>query len=124
MAVTAQHKPLAQNLQPWKPGRLHLQAAPPTGAVTVIPLQDSVKARLYQQQRDRRWIQSGVSSTYSHATVRGKVYTLTPDNMPCLVPDRKAVAPMPNKQQLFVQDRNGRAPIAPIIPEEDNKTKQ
>ncbi len=62
-------------------------------------------------------------ATYSHTTPRGKVYNLTPDNMPCLVPDRNLVAPMPNKRQLFVEDPK-RALNEPIIPEADNKTKQ
>ncbi|MFT3823103.1 MAG: hypothetical protein QM731_04250 [Chitinophagaceae bacterium] len=37
-------------------------------------------------------------AVYSHQTSRGKVYTMQPDNMPCLVPDMKQVASMPDYQ--------------------------
>lgn len=120
VAVTAQSKPLAIAVKSWKPGRLHMQA-PQTGAVAVIPLQDSVREQLYRQQGDRRWIQGGVTATYSHATARGKVYTLTPDNMPCLVPDSKAVATMPNAQRLVVRDRSSKLPLQPIIPQDEKQ---
>lgn len=41
---------------------------------------------------------------YSHSTARGQVYLLSPDNMPCLVPDLRQVAPMPQRRMPAPQD--------------------
>jgi len=39
---------------------------------------------------------SQVRAQPSHKTVNGDVYLLSPDNMPCLVPDKEKTASMPN----------------------------
>ena len=43
--------------------------------------------------------------SFSHNTSKGKVYTLPPDNMPCLVPDMQKVVPMPGSYQKAPQNR-------------------
>ena len=45
---------------------------------------------------------------YSHTTSKGKVYIMSPDNMPCLVPDKNKLAPMPGTQKKL--------PIRPVMP--------
>lgn len=90
--------------------------------IKVMPLQDTGKVDTYQKLLEAQRLQQGglVRGTYSHTTGRGKVYTLTPDNMPCLVPDMKAVAPMPNKGGVVIMnDRLHALPRQPrIIPKE------
>lgn len=83
----------------------------------VLPLQDTGRVELY-----RKLQQGGlVKATYSHTTPKGKVYTLTPDNMPCLVPDTKAVAAMPNARGGVPNDRMNAWPKQRIIPQEEEK---
>lgn len=88
--------------------------------VKVLPLQDTGKVDAFRKLLEaQRLQQSGlVRGTYSHTTGRGKVYTITPDNMPCLVPDMKAVAPMPNKDGVIMDDRFNAFPRQRIIPQE------
>lgn len=89
-----------------------------------LPAQDTGKAGQYRKLLEaQRWQKGGlVTATYSHTTPRGKVYTLTPDNMPCLVPDRKAVAAMPNADSLVIMDDRWNAlPRQRIIPREEGK---
>ncbi len=89
--------------------------------VKVLPLQDTGKVDAYRKLLEAQRLQQGglVRGTYSHTTERGKVYTITPDNMPCLVPDMKAVAPMPNGGGVIVDDKMNRFPRQRIIPKED-----
>lgn len=82
-------------------------------------LNDAVRKRLYAQGNIGK-----LQATLSHQTARGKVYTLSPDNMPCLAPDMKAVAPMPNRKELFVEDKGSRLRMRPIIPQDEDKNKR
>ncbi len=45
---------------------------------------------------------------YSHSTTRGRVYIMSPDNMPCLVPYQHTSAPMPGAEKKL--------PIKPVMP--------
>ena len=95
--------------------------------VKILPSLDTGKVDLYRKLLDAQRLQQGglVKGTYSHTTGRGKVYTLTPDNMPCLVPDMKSVIPMPNAGGVIMNDRLKPLPRQPrIIPQDDGKKKK
>jgi hypothetical protein len=55
---------------------------------------------------------------YSHTTSKGKIYLMAPDNMPCLVPDDKNLAPMPgSRHKLRIKPVMPNAlPVVPLIP--------
>lgn len=91
--------------------------------VYISPSVDTSKVDLYKQLLEAQRLQKGglITATYSHTTDKGKVYQLTPDNMPCLVPDMKAVAPMPNSGGFVPDDRMNALPRQRIIPREDDK---
>jgi hypothetical protein len=60
---------------------------------------------------------------YSHTTSKGKVYIMSPDNMPCLVPNDKNLAPMPgthNKLRIKPVMPNT-LPVIPLIPKTKNQ---
>lgn len=101
-------------------GNLRYLNEAPAPLVQVMPQdtsQDGLKRRLLEAKR----LTAGVRATYSHNTVRGKVYTLSPDNMGCLAPDMKSVAPMPNRRELFVEDKAARKQHKPILPQGDDQ---
>ena len=55
--------------------------------------------------------------SFSHSTPKGDVYILPYDNMPCLVPDMKQVAPMPGSIQKVPESRMPNAtPRRELIP--------
>jgi hypothetical protein len=116
-------QPLSLDVQKRLAERQRLYALPDGNApvVKVLPLQDTGKVDALRKLLEAQRLQQGclVKGTYSHTTGRGKVYTLTPDNMPCLVPDMKAVAPMPNGGGVIVDDKMNRFPRQRIIPKED-----
>lgn len=59
---------------------------------------------------------------FSHATARGKVYTLPYDNMPCLVPDMNQVSRMPVLIQKMPDNRMPNAtPLREMIPKEKER---
>ncbi len=62
-----------------------------------------------------------IQGQYSHTTPIGKVYVLTPDNMPCLVPYKNANALMPGSipKILIPEQMPNAVPKKKIIP--DNK---
>ncbi len=77
-----------------------------------LPNLDTVRIDQFRKLQDGQRLSKGglMAGTYSHQTLRGKVYTLRPDNMPCLVPDMKSVAIMPvdgreNQDQINVWPR-------------------
>ena len=85
---------------------------------------DSVPGERYKRLLEAQRVTKGglVLSTYSHSTIRGKVYNLSPDNMPCLVPDSKRVAAMPNGFKGVIPDEKMNVmPKQRIIPEEEVK---
>jgi hypothetical protein len=87
---------------------------------------DTGKLENYQQLLNLQRLKKGglVQATYSHSTARGKVYNLSPDNMPCLVPDTKMVAKMPNGFNGVIPDLKMNAiPKVQIIPLEEKKEK-
>ena len=88
--------------------------------VRVVP-QDTSHDGLKRRLLEARLNAAGVKATYSHNTVRGKVYSLSPDNMGCLAPDMRMVAPMPNKRELFVEDKAARERRKPILPQGEKK---
>lgn len=94
-----------------------------TPVTRLQPLQDTGKAKHFRKLTETQRLQRGglITATYSHTTSRGKVYTLSPDNMPCLVPDTKTVAPMPNQGGVLPDDRMNRLPRQRIIPRDDQK---
>ena len=55
---------------------------------------------------------------YSHSTSRGKVYIMSPDNMPCLVPYQNTQAPMPgSEKKLHIKPvMPNTLPVVPLIP--------
>lgn len=127
--VVAQQPPLSSDVKK-KLAELQRQYTVPSAKVPaitrVLPSQDTGKMNQYRKLLEAQRLQRGglVTATYSHKTARGKVYTLTPDNMPCLVPDKKAVAAMPNAGGLFVPgDRMNALPQQRIIPEGNDKDK-
>lgn len=80
---------------------------------------DSAAPERYKRLLEaQRLTQGGLAlSTFSHQTIRGKVYNLSPDNMPCLVPDSRKVAAMPNGFKGIVPDEKMNAiPKVQIIP--------
>jgi len=88
--------------------------------VRVLPSQDTSKVELYRKLLEAQRLRQGglVTATYSHSTLRGKVYTLSPDNMPCLAPDMKAVSAMPIGGGVMLDDRMNAFPRQQIIPRE------
>lgn len=102
-----------------------LQRSRPAPSVFALPLQDTSRAELYRKLLEAQRLQKGglVRATYSHSTEKGKVYTLTPDNMPCLVPDMKAVAAMPNRGGVILDDRMNALPRQRIIPRNEGTDK-
>ena len=87
---------------------------------------DSTPGEQYKRLLEAQRLTKGglVLSTYSHSTSRGKVYKLSPDNMPCLVPDSKRVAAMPNGFKGVIPDEKMNVmPKQRIIPEEEQLTK-
>lgn len=116
-------QPLSVDVQKRLAERQRLYALPGSNGpvVKVLPLQDTGKVDLLRKLLEAERLKQGglVKATYSHTTERGKVYTLTPDNMPCLVPDMKAVAPMPNGGGVIVDDKMNRFPRQRIIPKEE-----
>lgn len=128
--VVAQQPPVSSDLKK-KLAELQRQytipSAPAPAIKFVLPSQDTAKVGQYRKLLEAQKLRNGglVTATYSHNTFKGKVYTLTPDNMPCLVPDKKAVAAMPNAAGLFVPDNRQQAlPRQRIIPEEEEKNKK
>ncbi|NII29249.1 hypothetical protein HB364_29490 [Pseudoflavitalea sp. X16] len=125
-ALAVAQQPLSSDLQKkWKNPRW-LYVSPSVKGL-VLPSQDTSKVEQYRKLLEAQRLHSGglVTATYSHNTSRGKVYTLTPDNMPCLAPDKKAVAAMPNASRLFVPDNRQQAqPRQPIIPQGEEKDKK
>lgn len=101
-------------------GKLRYLNNAPAPYVQVLP-QDTSKEGLKRRLLEAKQLTTGVAATYSHNTVRGKVYTLSPDNMGCLAPDKKAVAPMPNKRELFVEDKAAADRRKPILPDPEKK---
>lgn len=91
--------------------------------VYISPSVDTSKVDLYKQLLEAQRLQKGglITATYSHTIDKGKVYQLTPDNMPCLVPDMKTVAPMPNPGGFLPDDRMNALPRQRIIPREGDK---
>jgi hypothetical protein len=60
--------------------------------------------------------------SYSHSTSKGDVYILPYDNMPCLVPNMRQVAPMPGSIQRVPESRMPNAtPRRELIPKQKNK---
>jgi hypothetical protein len=87
-------------------------------------LLDSIPGERYKRLLEaQRFAKGGlVQSTFSHNTSRGKVYNLSPDNMPCLVPYSKSVAAMPNGFKGVMPDEKMNVmPKQRIIPEEEVK---
>lgn len=100
--------------------KYNLSLTPSDGRVFRMPPMDTSKTELYKRLLEAQRITKGglVLSTYSHQTSRGKVYILSPDNMPCLVPNAKAVAAMPNGFKGVMPDEKMNAmPKQKIIPE-------
>ncbi|MBO9566819.1 MAG: hypothetical protein J7621_28865 [Niastella sp.] len=123
VSLVMARQPLSPDVQKRLAERQHLYSMPGSNGavVNVLPLRDTGKADLLQKLLEAERVKQGglVKGTYSHTTTRGKVYTLTPDNMPCLVSDMKAVAPMPNGGGVIVDDKMNRFPRQRIIPKED-----
>jgi hypothetical protein len=111
------------------------QAPPAPGLYTIpslleplvykLPSQDTGKVELYRklQELQRKQKDGLITATFSHTTNQGKIYTLTPDHMPCLAPDMKAVAPMPNLGGFLPDDRMNAMPRQRIIPQEEKNRK-
>jgi hypothetical protein len=123
VSLVMAQQPLSLDVQKRLAERQRLYAEPgANGAVVkVLPLRDTGKVELLQKLLEAERVKQGglVKGTYSHTTARGKVYTLSPDNMPCLVTDMKAVAPMPTGGGVIVDDKMNRFPRQRIIPKED-----
>ena len=68
----------------------------------------------------RQWSPEAV---YSHKTSKGAIYLLSGDNMPCLVPDKRAVKNMPVIKPDAMQQYNMPNPYKPkvIIPDMGNR---
>jgi hypothetical protein len=80
---------------------------------------DTAALDRYKRFREAQRLNQGglVLSTFSHQTDKGKVYNLSPDNMPCLVPDSRKVAVMPNGFKGVIPDEKMNAiPKVQIIP--------
>jgi hypothetical protein len=91
-----------------------------TVAVAQQPLSDGVKKKL-----DAALLGSFSRPDPKVRVVgKGKVYTLSPDNMPCLAPDMKAVAAMPNAGGVILDDRMNALPRQRIIPREGGWNKK
>lgn len=123
MPFAMAQQPLSVDVQKRLAERQRKYALPGAGGavVKVLPLQDTGKADAFRRLLEAQRLQQGglVRGSYSHSVERGKVYTLTPDNMPCLVPDMKAVASMPNRGGVIVDDRMNALPRQQIIPKDD-----
>lgn len=125
--VMAQEPSISTDVKKLKELQRNYALPQPKGPmVRLLPSLDTGKVEQYRKLLEAQRLQRGglVTATYSHKTQRGKVYTLTPDNMPCLVPDKKAVAAMPNASRLFVPDNRNTLPKQPIIPQEEEKNKK
>ncbi len=124
-AAVAQ-KPLSEGAKKKLDAELLRSFTQPETKVWALPSQDTLKVESYRKLLEaQRWRNGGlIRSTYSHTTERGKVYTLSPDNMPCLVPDMKAVAAMPNAGGVILDDRMNAIPRQRIIPREGGANKK
>lgn len=61
---------------------------------------------------------------FSHSTSKGDIYILPYDNMPCLVPDTRQIAPMPGSIQRVPDSRMPNAtPRQQIIPHRKDEKK-
>ncbi|WP_315823644.1 hypothetical protein [Paraflavitalea speifideaquila] len=87
-----------------------------------LPAQDTTKADLFRKLVEAQRLSKGglMAGTYSHRALNGKIYTLQPDNMPCLVPDMKSVATMPIAGQENLDPMNI-WPKKKVIPEGKEK---
>ena len=80
---------------------------------------DTSQPGTYLKLMDLQRLKKGglINATWSHNTARGKVYKLTPDNMPCLVPDQQTAVAMPNGFKGVNPDKKmNRIPEVRIIP--------
>ena len=121
-ALYAQQTPRADGDFEKKLRKLHDMNALPRidGRLYMMPNKlDTAGLERYKQLLDARRLTQGglVASTFSHQTDKGKVYNLSPDNMPCLVPDSRKVAVMPNGFKGVIPDEKMNAiPKVQIIP--------
>ena len=105
--------PLPELVLPQKTSKLYLDQYQKS-------LQNNPGLRLQNQQAGRT-----VPGSVPYATSRGTVYTMKPDNMPCLVPHMDQVANMPNNwPRTQPKSRMPNAlPVEPLIPQEKGRRK-
>lgn len=124
--VVVAQKPLSDGAKKKLEAALLGSFSQPDAKVKMLPSQDTSKVEQYRKLLEAQRLRQGalVTARLSHTTAMGKVYTLTPDNMPCLVPDTKAVAAMPIGGGVIMDDRMNGFPRQQIIPKEGRPNKK
>lgn len=104
-----------------KPFLLLIVLLPVAAIAYAQKMPDSI--RLYKDKLQELTLKRGglANATFSHATAKGNVYLLSPDNMPCLTPRTNSIAPMPNGfRGGTVDDKMNAFPKQRIIPQPGN----